>query len=450
MYDQNQPPLWKRVKELCDSQNLWLNVFDELVGGDLTNLTKEFNPQRHAATKCACPVHGGKTGKAYGLLKHSAQSGASVCNSCGVFKNGFETIMAWTRWEFKDAVRYIAATKTVGLIESNSNYRGPTKPKPQWEAPKVDQEAENRKHERNERFFNEAYSIESEKGQLVYAYFGNRGINLDDIAKPNVKRFFGDVRVHLAMPYWAYVWDHDTGKLTEKPVKIAETPALLSWIRNPQGKRCNLHVTYLTEDGFKATDYLWQRWCEVSEINPDDVPESFRKKYGPDAKKVRTAIAGKEISGGALQLGLPTKIMAVSEGLENIACFMSDFDNEKIAAWGLLNATMMGKWVPPHQGNRSVVEHVLILADHDKAGIENAVKLREQLARYGVKGHIITPLMLFGEGHEAGFNAKTDWNDVYQHYGKGCLTELFDEDFFADMYKMDDPIGIPLPIFEEE
>ncbi|WP_160295690.1 DUF7146 domain-containing protein [Photobacterium kishitanii] len=412
----------------------------------MAQLISNFDPSKHARTKCACPVHGGKTGKAYGLLKHSAQSGASVCNSCGIFSNGFDTIMAWTNWEFKTAVKYIAATKTVGLIQSNSTYLGPTTPKPEWKAPEIDWEAEKRKHERNLKYFEEAYSLESNQGQLAWHYFGNRGIDLSKIAPKNIKRFFGDVKLHTKMPYWAYVWDHDTGKLAEKPVMIAKLPALLSWIRNPKGQKSNLHVTYLTEDGFKATDFLWQQWCDVSDIDPDEIPASFRKKFAPDTKKLRSSIEDKPISGGALQLGLPTEVMAVSEGLENIACFMSDFDNEEIAAWGLLNATLMGKWVPPHYDNKPLTKAVLVLADHDKAGIDNAILLRDRLATYHVHCYIVTPLMVFGEGNEDGVNAKTDWNDVYQQFGEGSLSTLFNESFFANL-REGYPLDIPLPVF---
>jgi len=60
-------------------------------------------PGRHVP----CPVHGGRD--AFRLYRDYAENGASVCNTCGAFRDGFATLMWLNSWDFRTALERVAA-----------------------------------------------------------------------------------------------------------------------------------------------------------------------------------------------------------------------------------------------------------------------------------------------------------------------------------------------------
>lgn len=58
-----------------------------------------------------CPIHGGTDG--FRLMKKFDEVGSGVCNTCGVFKDGFSLLMFARQYSFRDALEDVA--REVGL-----------------------------------------------------------------------------------------------------------------------------------------------------------------------------------------------------------------------------------------------------------------------------------------------------------------------------------------------
>lgn len=419
---------WRELYDHCSRKQIWLNVFQELIGNELGKALSDFTPQRYSTAKtyCPCSSHGsgnnesGKkkkssntSGKAYGLLPRAAETGASVCNSCGVQKNGFATIMFCTGLTFHQTLIAVAKTRTVGWIKTESSYTGPTKPYRKWVAPEIDVEKENKKVDKNQQILDKCFSLDHPKSELARLYFKNRGIKHEH-------NFSGDVLFHPALPYFCQLWDAENECHRDGYVKLDELPALVSKIRQPCGKFVNLHITYFSHDGTKAKDYLWEEWCKRSGIDSSAADPLFKKKNAPDVKKMRPRIEHLPVRGGGLHVCMPAEVMGVSEGLENIA---SIIDEISLDCWGLLNAGMMRNWVPT-----KITKAVVIFADHDEGGLKSAVCLRERLNNMGVFALIVTPHLINNELDES-----VDWNDFYNIYGEGSIAFVFDDVFIEEL-----------------
>ena len=53
----------------------------------------------------ACPVHGGRDG--FRLFKDAEYTGGGVCNTCGIFHDGFELLSWINGWNFAQSVEAI-------------------------------------------------------------------------------------------------------------------------------------------------------------------------------------------------------------------------------------------------------------------------------------------------------------------------------------------------------
>lgn len=345
---------------------LWLDVYDSL-GVRIPNALADFQPGKKKGGTDYCPLHGGKSGKAFGVFKDADETGGCFCNTCGRFRSGYSFLMKLYGWTYPQMLQEVA--RASGYIDGleTGEFKIP-EPNPEWERMRQEQKAleakeSDSRREKVKQLWKEASKLGTQAAAPGVNYLKRRGITLP------VSYFGDEVRYHPGIDYWH---EEDDGKLKH----YGKYPALLSLIRNPGGKPCNLHQTFITEQGEKAPV--------------------------PAVKKMRPRIHDEPISGGGLQLCPPVPIIGVGEGLETVTSVMQALG---LPMWGLLNAGMMSNWLPP-VGTRVV----LGWEDPDEAGIKSGMALDERLKSMGIKYIPVNPI-------EHGFKIGEDWNDILLKYG---------------------------------
>ena len=357
----------KDLSLYLSDNGLWLTVYGNL-GVKIPNALTDFNPGKKKGGSDFCPLHGGKSGEAFGLFKDADMTGGCFCNTCGNFKSGYSFLMELFSWTYPEVLQEVA--KASGYLDGldTGEFKKP-KPNPEWERIRKEQKAreaeqdEKRKAKLKE-LWEGAHKLTTKAAMPGVTYLRNRGISI------SFSNFGDEVRYHPGIHYW------HKKKSDKEAIYYGKFPALLSVIRNPQGKPCNLHQTFITEQGTKAPV--------------------------PEVKKVRARIESQPISGGGLQLCPPTSIIGVGEGLETVASVIQAIG---LPMWGLLNASMMGSWLPP-VGTKIV----LGWEDPDEAGIRCGMALDERLKSMGIKYIPVNPI-------EYGFNIGEDWNDILLKHG---------------------------------
>jgi putative DNA primase/helicase len=184
----------------------------------------------------------------------------------------------------------------------------------------------------------------------------------DPVALYLASRGLGDV--YKRCDCLRYLADHpfyDNGKL------IGWFPVMLAKITAPSGEAVALHRTYLTKEGVKA-----------------DVPT---------VKKI-TSTSGSLI-GASIKLFKPTDgVLGVAEGIETALAATLGSTVPTQAAY---SASGLASFVWP-----SSVQHLVIFADNDQAGIEAAEKLKQRAFDRGISCKVTIP-------SEPG----KDWADIW-------------------------------------
>lgn len=318
----------------------------------------------------ACPIHGtkkGARGDGFRLLgKHVHLSGGSVCNTCGVFSDGFATLMAVKGWDFPTTLEqvagYLGMSAEAPAATPRQNLRVV------HSAPVASQPADTRPQERIDKIWEESLVL-SDAPAAVSQYLRYRGSKLKLNAFPA-----DSVRFHPGLEYW--------GDKDGKPALVGTFPAIILAYRGLDGQVVTLHRQYLSPEGRKA---------------PVDTP-----------KKMMPVPGGKSLTGAAVKLGVPRGVLSVCEGFEtSLAPFELYRD---IPVWSYGSATLLESAQLP-----ASVHTVLVWADKDKSGRgqEAALKLKGRLEANGVKAHILVPPVEIPSGSKG-----VDWNDVLTMYGK--------------------------------
>jgi putative DNA primase/helicase len=213
-----------------------------------------------------------------------------------------------------------------------------------------------RASERLRRLWRESQPITaSEVPAAVAAYLHGRGLGdaLGDLPE--------DLRYHAALRY--YEPDQSGPRL------VGTWPALLAVVRDPAGEPITLHRTWLDPDGGKA-------------------PVPCPRKLAPLRE-------GATMTGAAIRLYQPTDgRLILAEGTET--AIAGRLLRPEWGAWATVSAGGMASVEPPDD-----VQQVLILADHDRAGIEAAHRAGDRLAEHCEVAIALPP---DGPG--------TDWADV--------------------------------------
>jgi phage/plasmid primase-like uncharacterized protein len=323
-----------------------------LAQGQWREILAALAPQLQAALDRAgrhvpCPVHGGRDG--YRLFKNVAETGGSVCNTCGVFPDGFATLMWANGWDFPTALRAVAEYLD-GCSQSAVHAVA---------AQKKGEDGEKLRQALN-RVWRESVSIRDREAEPARLYLARRGIS---ISPPETLRF------HPSLSYY----DGDK--------KVGEFPAIIAMVTGADGRPVTIHRTYLTPDGEKA---------------PVESPKKLMS-YPKDRKLI----------GGAIRLVEPGPMLAVAEGLETALAVM---EGTGLPVWCAVNAHLLEHFVPPAGVDQILVFADKDRPTHQHPeghGQEAAKRLVRRLWEMGIKASAIVPT-----GEIPSDQKSLDWLDV--------------------------------------
>lgn len=345
----------KQIK--AEAKDNWDSILYALAPALRDALTK---PGKHVP--CPNPGHQNST-DGFRVYRDVYANGAAVCNTCGNFPNGVETLMWINGTSFWETIEEIADYQRYGQTKGREAVATPVIPR----APKVDKEKlEAKARDALNKVGAESIGIQHPDAEPGRLYYAKRGIT---IAPPATVRF------HRALPYY-----NDEGK------HVGDFPAILTLIQDKNGQPANIHRTFVTPEGFKA---------------PVD-----------SSKKLMRSLEAVPILGGAIRLVPATKVLAIAEGVETALAVM---EATKIPTWAAVNASLLEHFVPPPG-----VEQILVFADKDRPtklherghGQEAAAALVKRLWAMGIKASAVAPPGDIPEGYKS-----LDWLDILRTRG---------------------------------
>ena len=275
-----------------------------------------------------CPFCGGKD--RFRFTNHEGRGGY-ICNQCTPEGgDGFEFIGKTKGLDFKGSAKLVR--EVLGLVDTRDDT--PVGPSPA----------------RRKSMLNAIWKNQPQVNDVDHAkaYFAARGIHEND--------FTADMRYNPAVVY-------DDKKTA---------PAILTIVRDRDGKPCTIHRTFLHPEKPEKLDIDNPR-----RLMPGGMPDSVAcRLLGGDAPSV----------------------LGVAEGIETAYAASILFD---VPVWACINSGYMGKFDPP-----SSVSELVIFADNDKnfAGHCAAYKLANRMMVDQSRPHISVKVLL---PQKIG----TDWND---------------------------------------
>ncbi|PIV15738.1 MAG: zinc-binding protein [Gallionellales bacterium CG03_land_8_20_14_0_80_55_15] len=333
----------------------------QLASGRWKSIVTSLAPQLGLAIErlphhVSCPVHGGVDG--FRLFKDFDETGGGVCNTCGIYHDGYSLLMWANGWDFKTTHHALQEL----LVAGNSNNRHPTKTRP---AAKKENEVDVQSiRDSLNHVWKHSIPISSPLARSARMYFANRGIGQIDYRKIDETM----IRFSPSLEYY------EDGKMVKK------YPAIVTMVCDSDGRPSTIHRTYITNNGTKA---------------PVQSPKKMMRHCANDLF-------------GAMRIGLAgnSKVLAVTEGVETALAVMSAF---KIPVWAAGNAYLLENFVPPKGVD------VVVYADKDRPskqhqeghGQSSAKVLLKRLWSEGVKASIKIPENDIPQGMKS-----VDWLDV--------------------------------------
>ncbi len=320
-------------------------------------------------------------------VREAGYNGSAIC-SCGYWQSYISLIMDVNAMAFKDVLELVNEHlgDPCGVREkTDSKQLSPDERKRRDEAAKkarIERESSVRimnkemdeKRLRQDQYFvyllkktwNESVSIRDPLAKPLWLYLKNLGIN------PSILSKCGDMRFHPALEYYC---DGDVR---------GEYPALLSLYRDSRNQPINIHRTFLSPDGEKASLYK-----------------------GEKAKRMMKAPSFVSYQGGAIKMMSHEGVLGVAEGIENA---WSAYYATGIPTWPTYCDSMLSSFEIPDG-----VFFLVIWADKDisLAGELAAGELQDRAHKLGIPCQIMLPRFKIPEGQHS-----IDWNDVLMQFGK--------------------------------
>jgi len=298
----------------------------------------------------ACPIGtGSKDG--FRFDKNSQAKGHAFTNSGENLGNGFEVLMWANDWTFRQS------------LEAVNSYLGA--PTPQATPPKKISEARaTEPPQKNTIPIKIWEQSKIEPSNPVKKYLEKRG--LDEMAEMPKS-----LRSHERLEY-------SEGKGKKRTI-LGSYPGLVAEIRKG-GEIVGIQRQYLTDDGNKA-----------NVENP----------------KMMLSIATSACSGGAVQLGTPKDVLAITEGVENGLAVQQATG---IPTWAATTGALLSKMIIPEH-----VKTVHIFADLDEngAGKKYATQLANRLGKSNIEATVLMPPIEIKTDEKG-----ADWLDVLNQEGK--------------------------------
>lgn len=359
---------WSEVREMARGR--WGSILPGLASA--LGPACDHQGKRHVP----CPVHGGKDG--YRVFKDFAETGRSICNTCGNFHDGFATLQwvnGWTARESLEEVYEFLTDKKLPAFSpsmATSTERAPIRRA-------LVPVAVSKPHADNEQLkkslnktWQSTLSLADPKAEPARLYLARRGLSIPQLSA---------VRFHPNLAY------HNGEEVT------GFHPALIAMVQAPDGTPVTLHRTYLDASGNKAA------------------VESVKKMMSyPDDRQVL---------GSSIRLAKVDTILGVAEGLETALAAM---EATGIPVWPTVNARMLEYFTPPPS-----VQTLIVFADKDRPskqhprghGQEASLRLVKRMWELGIKASAITPKGEIPEGDKS-----IDWLDVFVREGVSGFPSL--------------------------
>lgn len=369
-----------RVKRLA-SEAGWDRVLGDLYPalGEAIN-----NGRRGRHLHCTCPVHGtsNKNGRGDGfrVLDDFRNTGGTVCNSCGAFPTGIDTICFLEHRENDHMHALKILEDYFGIGREKSSPR-PIQPRQKVEEPSgPTQEEITKRMNLLKMIWGKSVPLSEldDDDHAIRYWTETRGI--DDVALIKSQK-------HIRFNRWCFYSRSD-----QEDVPPICYPAFVSMYHGPDGAAVGLHQNYLHP------------------TEPRKAPvEDSRKSLGNLVDKLNGAI---RITGR-----VPFSSHAnVCEGVETGMAIVHSIGHPMYAAG---YTSLMASWVPP-EGTRCVT----IWADRDKpdrnnnmAGLLHAKKLAARMIDRGLAVRILEPNFLDAP--------KEDWNDVLLKCGFEAIAQAY-------------------------
>lgn len=351
----------------------WLDVASAFCSAQLGPAISKMGRHVH------CPIHGGKNGDAFRLRNDFQVCGASVCNTCGKFSSGFDTLMWLLNQSFGRTVRDVGDYLCVPYYgEPSTAIARIVRPRPELvhvgPSPEEVAREDDKKAGKMKRAWDASLPLNDERSAPVRAYLKNRGFS--SAAGP-----LSDIRFHPGMKYWAV--NPTTGQLE----CIGTFPVMLALVREPSGRPMTLHRTYLTTDGRKA-----------------DVEE---------ARKMMSQRSTAVFHGSAIRLDMDVGcVLCAGEGIESSLAFREVMG---IPTWATGTAGLLETLSVPES-----VKIVIAAGDRDRPvpgyemgrGQAAAAALCSRIKQEGLAASAFLPPFAINEGASS-----VDWADVVGTYG---------------------------------
>lgn len=358
------------VKAQVLQQGGWVQLYQRLAP-ELDAAVAAHHRSRSAHV--ACPVHGSKRGErgdGFRLFEDASQTGGAVCNSCGIFSDGF-AVLAWL-WN----ARTPEVLRRVGEAVDRASGAGPSLPR-RRPAPAAAPAAGSSGHanapisdspaaaagERSDGdssrrramvgLFEAALPLGHPAAEPGRQYLRSRGLPVSRLIGET-----GTLRFHPAL----LVPDEAGGA-------VRRHPGVLAAFRAGGGEIVTLQRVFLTANG--------ERNREIPKL-------ALRKA------------AGDQLQGGAIRIGHPVAgHLGIAEGWETAAAV---WRLSGIGCWAATGWALLESWEPP-----AAVHSVTIWADHDSSGRgqRSADVLATKLLDTGRAVRIMVPP-----------RTDTDWADV--------------------------------------
>lgn len=329
------------------------------------------HPGNAYGQKTECPVHIGKSGRAFRVLKDFEQSGHCVCNSCGS-KKGFGLLMWLNGWDVRQtAVR-------LGAYLDEPDQHAPARSV--WGQPTQASAADSasipkgKSRAQLQAWWDEASGLTDPRAEPVVRYLASRGL----AAATSLQT----LKCHPGMPVFV-----------ESEQSWRSYPTMLAQYRDVNGELVGMHRTFVTEAGQKAPV--------------------------PSPKRINKAAEALSLAGASIQLMPAAPTLGTSEGIENA---LSVFLATGMPMWPAGNATLLGALVVPRW-----VQWLVDWADYDELtqlpngtlvepGRAAAERLIERHRGAFCRVRAVYPTMLGRRG--------VDWNNVWCQKGSAGFPKL--------------------------
>ncbi|MCF8005671.1 MAG: toprim domain-containing protein [Chromatiaceae bacterium] len=334
----------------------WLFVLSALAADRLGPALQR--PGRHAP----CPIHNGRHGDGFRLFANVDATGGGICATCGAFPDGLALLQWLFGWSFPEVLRQIAAV--LGYLPDAVPARAVRMPPGHRLTVRDTTDADaQRARSQLHRVWSEALSPDHPEAEPLRRYLAWRGLE-------TVALDARVVRLHPALAYWH-------GDTEGHRRCLGRFPALLARVCAADGRALTLHRTYLRADG--------QGKAEV-----------------PCPRKLMPAAASGVLSGGAIRLAAPDRMLGIAEGLETAlaAAALSG-----MPVWSCMSATLLERFRPP-----AGIEQLTVWADRDRsgAGLRAAERLHARLSA-SVVVRLVLPPGPIPDGAKS-----LDWADVWR------------------------------------